>query len=269
MVQRGVESLEFRRAAFGGHLRKHPVPRRPRVRLRLREVPAGDFRVEIPAGLSGRDRRQADLHGQRLAALHVEPEIAASRVASAAGGGQIGKAGPVPVEFKRECESPAFESASAVVGDLDVVHLIPARIADRPLVVEHYVRAASVEKSEAVYRAVRTYGNLHSRPGPAEVNRVIAGLHRFRTLVKIARKTVFARWAAIREEQEIAEVGASRAAEVRLREAFDFLLFEAVSRAMSPPVAAGVGSGLDQSERICRARKRMPVPARADFGSHP
>ena len=72
--------------------------------------------------------------------------------------------------------------------------------------------------------------------------------------------------AAEREQQDVAQVRATRSVQMRLGETFDKVIIIIISRTVSPGADSGFGACLYQAERGASTRKRMSVVRISDKG---
>ena len=139
-------------------------------------------------------------------------------------------------------------------------------VEDAVLQVGEQARRGVAEVLDAVDRGVVRDRHLHARVVVVERHRVVAGLRLLR-LLAVAARVVRARVVELareRHHEQVAQVAAPRAGDVRLREAEDALVRVAVAAAVVPPRVAGVGPRLHEPERIRRRRVAVAVVGTPD-----
>ena len=273
-VERGVERGQFRVRPLGVHARKRPLPCVGSRRADTVEIEVRHLGGEVPLRAVDAHERIADLDDERRAVGEVEAERKARRLFAFGLRGQllprddwmverddVGVLARDPARAHRRADHASALDARVAREDR-LFKFLPA---DAPLAVDEQRRLARVR--EAVDGAVRRGGRLRADTARVERDGVVARLAELRLLAEGGRD-VGRRLARERHEPQVAEVPASRSAQVRLREAENAVVLVAVARTVAVALASRVGRRLDQPERIRRAGERVPIASGADLRPH-
>ena len=140
-------------------------------------------------------------------------------------------------------------------------HVLAAH--DPPLRVDNESVRARLRIGKAPDGAMRRHRDLATRP-ISERHRIVPRLGDLGLLEERDLLAFFGRLAGDRQEQQVAQVRAACAAQVRLREAVERAVRIPVSAAVVPVEVPGVRTRLHEPERIRRSRSSVPVGGRPD-----
>ena len=269
MVERRVPVPFLVRRPLDRRDRQHLVPLLLCGGFDAIKVPIRDFRFQIPLrpfrqGMSPRDRRQPDLHQQRLALLQLKgihvpadiprravetdgvPDLALDPALCPVGAGQAAHIPAVrPLAFGRE---------------VHVLHPGEFRriVEHRPRLYEQFQLAVR-KRRQTVDRGMRRRGDFDAHGGWLQGHGIVSGR---RNLVGVVKCNRLRFPAAKRQEPHVAEIGAARAVQVGLGETADRLVAVDVAAAVRPVAVPRVRPRLHHPERHARCGKRMPHPSR-------
>ena len=137
-----------------------------------------------------------------------------------------------------------------------------------PLRIDHKPMQPILGVCEAPNCAVRRGGGLAARP-VRKRHSVVPRLCNFGLLAERNLYAYLGRLARHRQQKQIAEVGTSRSAQMRLRESVERAIGIAVAAAVVPVEVARVGPRLNESERIRGGGRGVSVRGSADPRIHP
>ncbi len=280
MVERRVPvRAHVRRAADELGAPQHLVPCLRGGGARAIEIPAAYLRREVAGRRIWRHGGKRHLHHERSARWKIEGGNRARPLLRGETPWHLDDVRNVVVELRRERIFPIhpyLRTQATGEGPRPVPFHVafedpPFRIPRVPvenavLEIGEEARLGVAEIPDAVDRGVVRDRHLHARMAVVERHGVVSWF-RLLGLFAVAAGEVRARQVEIareRHDEQVSQVAAPSAGYVCLRETENTLVGIAVAAAVVPPGVAGVRTGLDEPERICRRRIAVAVVCASD-----